>query len=79
MMRAKSKRQPLRLDLQADFAAHVEGTCAAHDWAAKCVAFREAGKPLQAKNAEEKARRWLKKAMVSEAHVPGTPHSGGRG
>jgi hypothetical protein len=52
MMRAKSKRQPLRLDLQADFAAHVE---------------------------EEKARRWLKKAMVLEARVPGTPHSGGRG
>jgi hypothetical protein len=75
MMRAKSKRQPLRLDLQADFAAHVE----AHDWAAKCVALREAGKPLQAKNAEEKARRWLKKAMVLEARVPGTPNSGGRG
>ena len=78
-MRAKSKRHPLQLDLQADCAAHVEATCEAHDWAAKCVAFRAAGKPLQVKNAGEKAQRWLKKAMVLEARVPGTPHSGGRG
>jgi hypothetical protein len=54
-MRAKNKRQPQRLDLQADFAAHVEATRQAHDWAAKCVAYREAGKPARVKTAEEKA------------------------
>jgi hypothetical protein len=41
----------------------------AHEWAAKCIGYREAGKLVQAKAAEQKARHWLRKVMALEARV----------
>jgi hypothetical protein len=43
-MAAKNKR-PAIPDIQRDFAAHVEANTRAHEWAEKCIAYREAGKP----------------------------------
>jgi hypothetical protein len=40
--------------------------------------LRETGKASQAKAAEQKARHWLKKAIVLGAKVAGTPRIGGR-
>jgi hypothetical protein len=55
-MAAKNKR-PAIPDIQGDFAAHVEANRRAHEWAAKCIVHREAGKTAQAKAAEQNARR----------------------
>lgn len=70
-MPAKKSRQSPEFDIQRDFGAHVEASQRAHEWAAKCIAYRESGKPTQAKDAEQKARRWLRKAMVLEAKTSG--------
>lgn len=50
---------------------HIEASRRATEWAARCIAYREAGKPTQAKSAEQKARHWLKKAMILEAKTSG--------
>jgi hypothetical protein len=54
-MAAKNKRHAA-LNIQMDFSVHVEANRRAHEWAAKCLAYRETGKPAQAKAAEQKAR-----------------------
>jgi hypothetical protein len=78
-MPAKKLRRRGSFDLQAAFAAHVEANQRAHEWAAKCLAYREAGQKAHAKAAEKKARHWLRKMMVLEAHAAiGKPPPGGR-
>jgi hypothetical protein len=74
---AKDKR-PAIPDIRADFAAHVEGNWRAHEWAAKRIGYREAGKLVQAKAAEQKARHWLRKVMALEARVAHRKPVGGR-
>jgi hypothetical protein len=65
---AKNKR-PASPNIQADFAAHVEANRRAHEWAEKCIAYREAEKHAQAKAAELKARHWLRSVMLREARA----------
>jgi hypothetical protein len=77
-MPAKNKRPPVIPDIQGRFAAHVETTRLAYKWATTCIALREAGKPTQAKSAEQKARHWLKKAKALEAMVAAPRRTGGR-
>jgi len=78
-MPAKKVRRRGSFDLQAAFAAHVEANQRAQEWAAKCLVYREAGKKAHAKAAEKKARHWLRKMMVLEAHADiGRPHGGRR-
>ena len=68
-MVAKNKRTSAIPDIQGRFAAHVETTRLAYEWVTKCIALREAGKPTEAKSSEQKARHWLKKAIVLEART----------
>jgi hypothetical protein len=78
-MPAKKVRRRGSFDLQAAFAAHVEANQRAQEWAAKCLAYREAGKKAHAKAAEKKTRHWLRKMLVLEAHSEiGRPQSGRR-
>jgi len=70
-MTTKKNPQTTRPDIQRDFAAHVEASRRAHEWAAKCLAYRDADKPALAKSAEQKARHWLRKAMLLEANSSG--------
>jgi hypothetical protein len=70
-MRTKKSRKTAEPDIQRDFAAHVEASRRAHEWAAKCIAYRDADKPALAKNAEQKARHWLRQAMILEAKGSG--------
>jgi hypothetical protein len=70
-MPAKNNRQPAGSDIQRDFAAHVEASRRAHEWAAKCITYREDGNAALAKFAEQKARHWLKKAMLLESKTSG--------
>ena len=67
-MPAKNKkRAPAPRSLHAAVAAHVEANRLAYEWAAKCIALRDAGKAARAKAAEAKARYWLAKTLVLEA------------
>lgn len=68
-MPAKKNPRTAGPDIQRDFAAHVEASRRAHEWAEKCLAYRDADKPALAKNAEQKARHWLKKAIILEAQA----------
>jgi hypothetical protein len=68
-MAAKKKRQPAGFDVQRGFAAHVDAHRKAHGWAAICLAYREAGKTMQAKAAENEAKYWLRKMLVLEGEV----------
>lgn len=77
-MPAKNTRRPTGLDIQGDFAAHIEASQRAHEWAAKCIACREAGKHFEAERARQKARHWLKKAMALEVQPADPPITGGR-
>jgi hypothetical protein len=78
-MPAKKVRRRGSFDLQAAFAAHVEANQRAQEWAAKCLAYREAGKKAHAKAAEKKARHWLRRMIVLEAHAAvGRPQGGRR-
>lgn len=77
-MLAKNKRPPAIPDIHAHVAANVHATRVAYEWATKSIALRETGNASQAKAAEHKARHWLKKAIVLEAKVAGTPRIGGR-
>jgi len=72
-MAAKKKRQPVEFDIQRDFAAHVEANRKAHEWAAICVAYREAGKTEQAQAAENKAKLWLQKMLTLEREIEPKP------
>jgi hypothetical protein len=64
---AKTKRCAVTgYDLQNACAAHIEASANAHDWTEKCLALRQAGKAAQAKAAENKAKRWLRRMMVIE-------------
>jgi hypothetical protein len=78
MMPAKNKQRPALPDVQGTFAAHIEASRIAHEWAAKCLAYRESGKRAHAKAAEKKARHWLLKAMVLEARAARGKPLGGR-
>ena len=75
---AAKKKRPARFDIHGSFAAHLRANQRAHEWAAKSIAYREAGKRAQAKTAEGKARTWLRKAMALEAHAVAGMPSGGR-
>jgi hypothetical protein len=70
-MRTKKSRATAESNIQSDFAAHVKANRRAHEWAAKCIAYRDADKPALAKNAEQKARHWLRQAMILEAKGSG--------
>jgi hypothetical protein len=59
-MPAKKKRQVAQSDMQRDFAAREEASRRAHQWAARCLAYRDADEPALAKDAEQKARHWLR-------------------
>jgi hypothetical protein len=72
-MAAKQKRQPVEFDLQRGFAAHVEAHRKAHEWAAICVAYREAGRTQQAQAAENKAKYWLQKMLTLEREIEPKP------
>jgi hypothetical protein len=56
-------------DMQVSFAAHIEADLRVHEWVAKWIALRDAGKSKQAAQAERKARCWLSKLMALEARV----------
>jgi hypothetical protein len=65
----QAKRQPKttgRNRLRV-LSAHGEASRRTQEWAAKCLAFRAADKPAQAKIAEQKARHWLRKLLSLEA------------
>jgi len=66
-MPAKKNRRAAGLEFHCSFAAHIEANDRAQEWAMKCLVYREAGKAVRAKYAEQKARQWLKKAMTLEA------------
>jgi hypothetical protein len=76
-MAAKNKRAAIP-DFHGDVAAHVEASRRAHEWAAKCLAYREAGKLAHAKAAEKKARHWLLKAISLETRAARGKPQGGR-
>jgi hypothetical protein len=76
-MAAKNKRPPIR-DYHEALGAHIEANRLAHQWAEKCLAYRQAGKTSQAKAAEQKARQWLRKVMVFEAWAATGKPQGGR-
>jgi hypothetical protein len=77
-MPAKKHRRSASLDFPCSFAAHLEANQRAEEWVMKCLAYREAGKAVRAKYADQKARYWLKKAMTLEARVAGPSGTGGR-
>jgi len=68
-MSAKNNRPSAGLDFYCTFAAHFKANQRAQEWAARCLAYREAGKHAWARYAEHKARRWLKKAMLLEGRA----------
>jgi hypothetical protein len=72
------KRRPAGFDIQSAFAAHLEANTRAQEWAAKCLAYREAGKTAHAKAAEKKARHWLLKALNLETRAARAKAQGGR-
>jgi hypothetical protein len=77
-MPAKNK-QRAALDIQRDFMAHIDANKRAHEWAARCLELRAAGKAARAKAAEAKATSWLRKVLALEARAShGKPHGGRR-
>jgi hypothetical protein len=70
-MPAKKKRQAAQADIQRGLAAHEAASRRAHEWAARCLAYRDADEPVLAKNAEQKARHWLRKAILLETKTSG--------
>jgi hypothetical protein len=75
-MAAKNKRPAIR-DFHSALSAHIEANRLAHEWAEKCLTYRHAGKALQAKAAETKARQWLRKVMMLEEWaITGKPEGG---
>lgn len=76
-MPAKNNRRSAGLNFQCSFAAHLEANQRAQEWAARCLAYRAAGKTARAKFAQQKARHWLKKAMLLEGRTDATSLFGG--
>jgi hypothetical protein len=70
-MPAKKKRQVAQSDMQRDFAAREEASRRAHQWAARCLAYRDADEPALAKDAEQKARHWLRRAILLDTKTKG--------
>jgi len=66
-MQMKKKPRRAGRNTQRVCAAHVEASRRTQEWAAKCLAYRAADKLAQAKNAEQKARHWLRKLLSLEA------------
>jgi hypothetical protein len=64
-----TKRRPAELDLHQAVAAHAEAYRLAHEWATKCLSYRDAGRNAQAKAAEEKTRYWLAKTLMLQAQA----------
>jgi len=56
-------------DVQRDFLAHIDANKRAHDWAARCLELRAAGKTAKANAAEAKATGWLRKVLALEARA----------
>jgi len=67
----RNRSQSARPDIQRDLAAHLEASQRAHEWAAKCLTYRDAEQTAAAEHAEQKARHWLKKAMILESKARG--------
>lgn len=63
---ARKRPQSSQPDIQRDLAAHLAASQRAHEWAAKCLSYREARQTAAAKDAEQKARHWLRKALALE-------------
>ena len=77
-MAGKSKkRRPAELDLHQAVAAHAEACRLAHEWATKCLIYRDAGRKAQAKAAEEKTRYWLSKTLMLQVQVANGKAQGG--
>jgi hypothetical protein len=76
-MAAKNKRTAIR-DFHEALGAHIEANRLAHEWAEKCLAYRQAGKTAQARAAEGKARQWLRKVIAFEAWAASGKPQGGR-
>jgi hypothetical protein len=76
-MSAKNTRRSVGLDFQCSFAAHLEANQRAQEWAARCLAYRTAGKTTRAKFAQRKAQFWLKKAMILEGRTDASSLFGG--
>jgi hypothetical protein len=70
-MRAKKKRQAVQKVIHRHFAAHEAASRRAHVWAERCLAYRSADEPALAKNAEQKARHWLRRAILLEPKANG--------
>jgi hypothetical protein len=66
MMPAMNSKRPA-LDIQKDFMAHIDANKRAHEWAARCLELRAAGKLTRAKAAEAKATGWLRRVLLLEA------------
>jgi hypothetical protein len=77
-MPALNKKRPAALDVQRDLMAHIDANKRAHDWAARCLKLRAAGKATRAKAAEAKATSWLRKVLALEARVALGKPTGGR-
>jgi hypothetical protein len=70
-MPAKKKRPAAQSAIQRDFLAHAEASRRAHAWAERCLAYRSAEELALAKNAEQKARHWLRRAILLETKASG--------
>ena len=68
-MPAKIKKRPAALDVQRDLMAHIDARKRAHEWAARCLELRAAGKDTRAKAAEAKATSWLRRVLALETRA----------
>lgn len=74
-----AKNKPAARDIQRDFMAHIDANKRAHEWAARCLELRAAGKTARAEAAEAKATSWLRKVLALEARAAhGKPQGGPR-
>ena len=72
------KDKPAALDIQRDFMAHIDANKRAHEWAARCLELRAAGKVDRAHAAEAKATSWLRKVLALETRAARGRPQGGR-
>jgi hypothetical protein len=78
-MPAKIKKRPAGFDVQRDLMAHIDANKRAHEWAARCLELRAAGKDTRAKAAEAKATSWLRRVLALETRAAlGKPRGGRR-
>jgi hypothetical protein len=71
------KRRPAELDFHHAVAALAEAYRLAHEWATRCLSYRDAGRKAQARAAEEKTRYWLAKTLVLRAQSTNGKSQGG--